>query len=379
MGRSISNPNHDAVTIAKILVEQVFSRYGTPLSLLSDQGRDVDGNLMKSVCDMLGIEKLRTSPYKPSTDAVDRLHRTLNSILGKTVSAHQKDWDLRLSSAMAAYRASRHDATGYSPNMLMMGREVRMPVDIMYGSPEEVTADYDGYTADIQHRLTTAFEDVRKELRRSAERNKKYYDMKVRTHRYEIGQWVYYFNPRKRPGRQDKWERKYTGPFLVVSVPSPVNVTIQRTARAKAFTVHIDKVKAYNRDDTPMSWLNRSTRFDKACQTDGTDHHGSTDTENKAESATVRDSHSQSQMTQRKPTPVINGNSDEAGIGQPDTANTDTPRNRPKRLRRSPTKFKDYVRCVRNDENPELAPIICYCNSVTGSSREAPITDHYSC
>ena len=41
--------NHDAETIAKIFVEQVFSRYGTPLSLLTDQGRDVDGNLMKSV------------------------------------------------------------------------------------------------------------------------------------------------------------------------------------------------------------------------------------------------------------------------------------------------------------------------------------------
>ena len=138
-----------------------------------------------------------------------------------------------------------------------------------------------------------------------------------------------------------------------------------------------ERIKAYNRDDTPTSWLNKSTRFDKACQTDGTDHHGSTDTENKAESATVRDSHSQSQMTQRKPTPVINGNSDEAGIGQPDTTNADTPRNRPKRLRRSPTKFKDYVRSVRNNKNPVLAPIVCYCNSVMSSSREAPITDHY--
>jgi len=66
--------HHDAETIAGLLVEQVFCRYGTPLSLLTDQGRDVDGQLMRAVCELLGIEKLRTSPYKPSTDQVERMH-----------------------------------------------------------------------------------------------------------------------------------------------------------------------------------------------------------------------------------------------------------------------------------------------------------------
>jgi len=90
--------NHDAETIAKILVEQVFCLYGTPLYLLVAQGNDVDGKLMRAACDLLGIEKLRTSPYKLSTDQVERLHRTLNMILGKMVSTDQRDWDVRLSS-----------------------------------------------------------------------------------------------------------------------------------------------------------------------------------------------------------------------------------------------------------------------------------------
>ena len=246
--------HHDAETIARILVEQVFCRYGTPLSLLTDQGKDVDGKLMKAVCDMLGIEKLRTTPYKPSTDQVERLHRTLNAILGKTVAAHQRDWDLRLSSAMAAYRASRHDATGYSPNMLMMGRETRMPVDIVYPVPDELATTYDDYAGKLQEKLTTAYEEVRQELRKAAERNKRHYDVTVKPHRYAAGNWVYYYNPRKHAGRQDKWERKFTGPYLVIATPSPVNVTLQRSSRAKPFTVHIDKVKTYA-GDPPRSWL----------------------------------------------------------------------------------------------------------------------------
>jgi len=97
--------DHDAETVAKILVEQVFCRYGTPLFLLTDQGKDVDGIMI--FCDLLGTEKLRTTRYKPSTDQVERLYRTLNTILCKMVSTHQRDLDLRLSSAMGAYRADK--------------------------------------------------------------------------------------------------------------------------------------------------------------------------------------------------------------------------------------------------------------------------------
>ena len=82
-------------------------------------------------------KKLRTTPYKPSTNQVERFHRTMNSILAKTVADHHRDWDVRLPYAMAAYCATRHDATGYSPNFLVLHREVRVPVDLMYEAPPE--------------------------------------------------------------------------------------------------------------------------------------------------------------------------------------------------------------------------------------------------
>jgi len=61
--------------IAKVLVEQVFCHFVSPVSLLIDQGKEVDGNVMKHVCRMLGIDKLRTTPYKPLTNQVERLHQ----------------------------------------------------------------------------------------------------------------------------------------------------------------------------------------------------------------------------------------------------------------------------------------------------------------
>lgn len=96
---------------------------------------------------------------------------------------------------------------------------------------------------------------VRENLQEAACRSKRYYDMRVRPQRYNVGDWVYYYNPRKYVGRQDKWSRKFTGPFLVIGVPGPVNVKLQRSRRAKPFYVHVDKVKPYEAEQLPKSWL----------------------------------------------------------------------------------------------------------------------------
>ena len=45
-------------------------------------------------------------------------------MLGLVVEESQKDWDLRVPTVMAAYRASQHEATGYSPNALMFKRKL---------------------------------------------------------------------------------------------------------------------------------------------------------------------------------------------------------------------------------------------------------------
>ena len=66
---------------------------------------------------------------------------------------------------------------------------------------------------------------------------------------------MYYYNPRKYVSRQDKWSRKFTGPFLVIGVPGPVNVKLQRSRRARPFYAHVDKVKPYESERLPKSWL----------------------------------------------------------------------------------------------------------------------------
>ena len=151
----------------------------------------------------------------------------MNSVLAKTVSDHQRDWDTQLSFALAAFRATHHDSTGYSLNYLVLGREVRALPDIVYGDPdEEPDEDYDRFVERIRDQSVTAFSEVCRSLNKCAQRSKKYYDIGFKPKKFVTGQWVLYFNPRKFRGKQNKWIRNYEGPYLIIDTPSVVTAKI---------------------------------------------------------------------------------------------------------------------------------------------------------
>ena len=54
-----------ATTVAKLLWEKIFINYGMPQRLPSDQGRDFEGEVIKSLCHFAGIRKSRTAPLHP--------------------------------------------------------------------------------------------------------------------------------------------------------------------------------------------------------------------------------------------------------------------------------------------------------------------------
>ena len=86
--------DHKAQTVAKVLLQDVFSRFSMAEELLTDQDPEVEGELCLDLCKALDIRKIRTSPYRPSTNGmVERFHRTLNQMLGKVVIENQHDWE----------------------------------------------------------------------------------------------------------------------------------------------------------------------------------------------------------------------------------------------------------------------------------------------
>lgn len=62
---AIPAKDQKASTVTKCLWEQFLSHYGFPERLHSDQGRDFELQIIKELCALAGIRKVRTSPYHP--------------------------------------------------------------------------------------------------------------------------------------------------------------------------------------------------------------------------------------------------------------------------------------------------------------------------
>lgn len=120
-----------AETMAKTLVNDFISRFGAPLELHMDQGRNFESALFKNICQLFQISKTRTTPYHPASNGqVERFNCTLLQMIRCYADQTQKNWDEHLPLLTAACHSAQHSSTGFTPNMLMLGREVHQPQDM---------------------------------------------------------------------------------------------------------------------------------------------------------------------------------------------------------------------------------------------------------
>ena len=107
----------------------------------------------------------------------------------------QKEWDLYLGCLAGAYRATPNEATKMTPNLLTMGREVRLPGELVFGSTNSFDGEdiisYGDFVDVLRARMQHAHEIARKYLSAAAKRSKDLYDTKVAFHKYNEGDVPY--------------------------------------------------------------------------------------------------------------------------------------------------------------------------------------------
>lgn len=243
---SYAIPNQEATTVAEKLVSEFVCRFGVPREIHSDQGSNFESKVMAEVCKLLDIEKTRTTPLHPQSDGqVERYNRTLIEMLRGKLRDSQEDWDLQLQPCMMAYRSSVHESTGETPNMLMLGREIEVPLDVMTEPTPDTPPLATEYALALQQRLAGAHEVARRHLGKAAEWQKRNYNKRVSSKPFRVGDSVWLHNIRRKKGRNPKLDCPWEGPYLVVSVLSDVTYRIQRSRRAKPKVIHADRLKPY--------------------------------------------------------------------------------------------------------------------------------------
>ena len=177
---AIPLPDQTAVTTANALVDHWISRFGCPHSLHSDQGRNFESKLFEHLMQLLDVDKTRTTPFHPQSNAViERKNKTLQNMLAKCIIEEQSNWSQQLPYVMMAYRSSVHESTGYTPQFLVLGQELSLPLDCMYPKPQEnETTDIHEFVYNKQQAFQRAFELVRRNLNEKQKTPKCYLQQK---------------------------------------------------------------------------------------------------------------------------------------------------------------------------------------------------------
>ena len=121
-------PDEKATTCARVLLNEIFSRFGLPLDLHCDNASGFQSEIMHELCRLLEVRRTHTSVKNPKANGqTERFNHTLLNMIKSFTKGNPTDWDLWLGCFCGAYRSTPHETTSVSPNLAMLGREVRTP------------------------------------------------------------------------------------------------------------------------------------------------------------------------------------------------------------------------------------------------------------
>ena len=90
-------------TTAETLRSGYFGLFGAPAYFISDQGKAFTGHLITNLCELYGVQKLRTLPYHAQTNGqVEQMNQTIIRMIGKLEQDKKARWSEHLPEMIAA-------------------------------------------------------------------------------------------------------------------------------------------------------------------------------------------------------------------------------------------------------------------------------------
>ena len=205
------------------------------------------------------IRKTHTSPRHPQGNGqTERFNKTLVQMIRSYIKEDQQDWDQHLYCLAAAYRSSIHETTGFTPNFLMLGREIRLPGELVAEpTPETIPESYATYLDTLREKMNQAHESVRKHLKAAIEKQQDRYDYRLLHLRYKPGDLVWYRNDQMTEGVCLKLQPTYIGPCLILENYSDLDHLIQKKESGRLSVVHHNRLKPYEGETIPRWILKR--------------------------------------------------------------------------------------------------------------------------
>ena len=128
---AIPTRTNDASVVAKFIRSHIFTRFGTPLALITDRGTHFCNKMVDKVLHKYGVLHRTSLAYHPQANGQAEVsNREVKSIMEKTVNISRKDWSKKIEDALWAYRTAFKTPLGMSPFRIVYGKACHLPVEL---------------------------------------------------------------------------------------------------------------------------------------------------------------------------------------------------------------------------------------------------------
>jgi hypothetical protein len=143
--------------------------------------------------------------------------------------------------------SSWHASTNTSPALMFFGREIRTATKMLLPSVPLPMVKEGEYPGLLQNRMQYIWNKAREYLQQSKEAQKYYYDQNVVVANLDVGDRVYQYNPRGKPGLATKLLHHWIGPYVVTRV-NETNAWIRPVSQpfVESKCVHLNLLKKYS-------------------------------------------------------------------------------------------------------------------------------------
>ncbi|GFW83670.1 hypothetical protein TNCV_667831 [Trichonephila clavipes] len=243
-----------AENCAKTLIEDILLRYGLPRTLISDKGPQFISAVMQLTCDFLEITQDLVPVYLPQANPSERKNRDLKPRLEILVGEKHSAWEGKLPLICFAMNTLVSDTTGHMAAYLQFGRQLRTSDDIRHDIRQVI--DNDNFGPEITpylKRLANSILDLKDRVEQKHDCQKENFDRRRRRKYYKPGDKVWVtIHPINRNNRSRKFMPKREGPYLILTLRSPVTYEIADPANPDQalVTYHVSALKDFQEPET---------------------------------------------------------------------------------------------------------------------------------
>lgn len=231
-----------AESVARSLVDKVFSVFTTPESILADNAKEFIGTILKEVCKMYKVKQSFIVSYHPaSAGMVEACNKRVLTVLRKVINHQQNNWDELLPFVQKSLNTQYHSSIRETPHFVMFLQDSKNPMDTLPLLEEGVS--HESYIANMLSRQRLVHQKVKEVLENETKKFTDRFNRKAEECKFVPGNRVFI----KKRSYADTNKRKlaplYVGPYRILEKLKANKFRIKHIENQKELIVHADHLK----------------------------------------------------------------------------------------------------------------------------------------